>query len=87
VEVGGDPPMVLTAEQAQALEGPDTMDCIAPADDWQAFWQRAASAKRQNADWLVAAARAGDTEAMPAGSDALPARVPGDPASVTVPAP
>jgi hypothetical protein len=28
------------------------MDCIAPAADWQAFWQRAAAAKRAGAAWL-----------------------------------
>jgi hypothetical protein len=44
--------MVLTAEQAAALRGPDTMDCIAPADRWQAFWKDAASTKRAGAAWL-----------------------------------
>ena len=52
VQDGGVPPMVLTAEQAAALRGPDTMDCIAPADRWQAFWQDAAAAKRAGAAWL-----------------------------------
>jgi phthalate 4,5-dioxygenase len=52
VEAGAAPPMVLSAEQAAALQGPDTMDCIAPAADWQAFWQRAAAAKRAGAAWL-----------------------------------
>lgn len=53
VEAGGAPPMALSAAQAAALTGPDTMDCIAPADDWQAFWQRAARAKRARAAWLA----------------------------------
>jgi len=53
VEAGGVPPMVLTSDEAQALTGPDTMDCIAPAADWQGFWQTAASAKRQRAAWLA----------------------------------
>ena len=52
VQDGGTPPMVLTAEQAAALRGPDTMDCIAPAQDWPAFWQQAAAAKRAGAGWL-----------------------------------
>ncbi len=52
VQEGGVPPMVLTAEQARALQGPDTMDCIAPAQDWQAFWQQSAAAKRAGAAWL-----------------------------------
>lgn len=52
VEAGGTPPMVLGTEQAAALQGPDTMDCIAPAQDWAAFWQQAAAAKRAGAPWL-----------------------------------
>ena len=52
VQQGGQPPMVLTAEQAAALTGPDTMDCIAPAASWQDHWQQAARAKRAAAAWL-----------------------------------
>lgn len=52
VQQGGTPPMVLTAEQAAALTGPDTMDCIAPAAQWQDHWQQAAQAKRAAALWL-----------------------------------
>ena len=52
VQAGGTPPMVLTAQEAAALQGPDTMDCIAPAHGWQAFWQEAAAAKRAAAPWL-----------------------------------
>ena len=52
VRAGGTPPMVLGAAQAAALQGPDTMDCIAPAQDWQAFWQQAAAARRAGAAWL-----------------------------------
>jgi phthalate 4,5-dioxygenase len=55
VQDGGVPPMVLNAEQAAAMQGPDTMDCMAPADRWQAFWQEAAAAKRARAPWLQAA--------------------------------
>ena len=54
VRAGGTPPMALSGAQAAALQGPDTMDCIAPAADWQAFWQAAATAKRQGAPWLQA---------------------------------
>ncbi len=56
VQAGGTPPMVLTTAEAAALQGPDTMDCIAPAADWQAFWQQAAKAKRAGAGWLQTAA-------------------------------
>lgn len=54
VQAGGTPPMVLNIEQAAVLAGPDTIDCIAPAQDWQAFWQHAAAAKRAAAPWLQA---------------------------------
>lgn len=47
VQQGGTPPMAI------ARTGPDTIDCIAPADDWQAFWQRGAAAKRAGAGWLA----------------------------------
>ena len=52
VRAGGRPPMALSAEDAAALRGPDTIDCIAPAEDWEAFWIRAAAAKRAGAAWL-----------------------------------
>jgi phthalate 4,5-dioxygenase len=58
VQAGGTPPMVLAAEAAAALQGPDTIDCIAPAQAWQAYWQEAAAAKRQGAAWLAPAAAA-----------------------------
>ena len=58
VRNSGTPPMVLTPAEAAALTGPDTMDCIAPADTWQAYWQEAAAAKRQGAPWLSAATAA-----------------------------
>jgi phenylpropionate dioxygenase-like ring-hydroxylating dioxygenase large terminal subunit len=72
VEAGGVPPMALSATQASALTGPDTMDCIAPADDWQAFWQRAAQAKRARAAWLAAqeAGAAAAASEQPAASPA-----------------
>ncbi|MDQ2780886.1 MAG: Rieske 2Fe-2S domain-containing protein, partial [Pseudomonadota bacterium] len=52
VQQGGTPPMVLTAAEAAALRGPDTMDCVAPAEGWQTHWQRLAAAKRASASWL-----------------------------------
>jgi hypothetical protein len=63
VEQGGAPPLMLNAEQAGALRGPDTIDCIAPAGDWQRFWQDAAAAKRQRAAWLPAAQTSAATAA------------------------
>jgi phthalate 4,5-dioxygenase oxygenase subunit len=57
VQAGGTPPLAGLDAAAAALQGPDTMDCIAPAADWQAFWQRAAAAKRAGAAWLNPAAQ------------------------------
>ena len=42
----------LLPDVAATLRGPDTMDCIAPAAGWQAFWKSAADAKRAGAAWL-----------------------------------
>ena len=66
VQSGEPPPMVLTAAQAAALTGPDTIDCIAPADRWDAFWREAASAKRAGAAWLAAANGEGPERTQPA---------------------
>ena len=52
VRRGGLPPMALSPTQAAAMQGPDTMDCIAPADHWQAHWREAAARKREGATWL-----------------------------------
>ncbi len=53
VQAGGSPPMVLDAAAAAALRGPDTIDCVAPADGWAEFWRRQAAAKRAGASWLA----------------------------------
>jgi nitrite reductase/ring-hydroxylating ferredoxin subunit len=52
VRQGGTPPMVLDAAQAAALRGPDTIDCIAPAQRWDAYWREQVLAKRRGAAWL-----------------------------------
>jgi hypothetical protein len=44
--------MALTADEAASMIGPDTIDCIAPADRWDAHWTGAAAAKRAGAAWL-----------------------------------
>jgi phthalate 4,5-dioxygenase oxygenase subunit len=51
VRAGGRPPMALGADEAARCGGPDTIDCIAPAERWQAFWSEAAAAKRAAASW------------------------------------
>ena len=54
VQAGGTPPGVLNAEQAAARTGPDTMDCIAPAQDWAGTWRTACEQRRSSAAWLAA---------------------------------
>jgi phthalate 4,5-dioxygenase len=51
VENGGVAPGIANPTQATSMTGPDTVDGIAPAADWQAWWQAAADTKRQQAPW------------------------------------
>jgi hypothetical protein len=51
VRAGGRPPMALDAQQAAAMSGPDTIDCIAPAERWEAFWREQVDAKHRGAAW------------------------------------
>lgn len=51
VAAGGQPPRPCTAAAA-----PDTIDCIAPAPDWERFWADAVRAKREAAPWRQPAA-------------------------------
>ena len=51
VQNGGNAPGIADPAMAHQMTGPDTVDGIAPADDWQAWWQAAADAKRKGAPW------------------------------------
>ena len=51
VQNGGVAPGIADTAQAHQMIGPDTVDGIAPADDWQGWWQTAADAKRKQAPW------------------------------------
>jgi phenylpropionate dioxygenase-like ring-hydroxylating dioxygenase large terminal subunit len=62
VKKGGRPPLALAAGDAAALEGPDTVDCIAPAASWAEFWSSAAASKRRGAAWLQATSVAAAAE-------------------------
>ncbi len=54
---GGAPPRPLTEPGAVAATvGVDTIDCIAPAADWLAHWQREVAQRRAQAPWASAAA-------------------------------
>ena len=51
VQNGGSAPGIADASQAASMNGPDTVDGIAPTNDWQAWWQAAADTKRKQAPW------------------------------------
>ncbi len=51
VEQGGTPPGIADAALHSTITGPDTVDGIAPAEGWQAWWQEAVRAKREGAPW------------------------------------
>jgi phthalate 4,5-dioxygenase oxygenase subunit len=54
VRAGGTPPGVADAAVAAQRAGPDTVDGIAPAAGWAAWWQQAAQARRDAAPWDAA---------------------------------
>ncbi len=54
VQAGGTPPGVADAALVPTMTGPDTVDGIAPAGNWEKFWRDTASAKRATAVWLQA---------------------------------
>ena len=54
VEAGKLPLGLAQPEVAAQRMGPDTVDGIAPAQDWQAWWRHAVDAKRQGAPWNAA---------------------------------
>jgi phthalate 4,5-dioxygenase oxygenase subunit len=54
VQDGGTAPGVADAAVAAQRAGPDTVDGMAPATGWAAWWQQAAQAKRDAAPWDAA---------------------------------
>ena len=65
VEQGGTAPGIADPAQHASITGPDTVDGIAPADGWPAWWQDAVRSKRESAPWhnTAATATANDTVA------------------------
>ena len=53
VQAGGTPPGLADASLVSSMTGPDTVDGIAPAGEWDAFWRNTAAAKRAGAPWQV----------------------------------
>jgi phthalate 4,5-dioxygenase len=73
VRSGGTPPMALGRDDAAALTGPDTIDCIAPAAGWEDFWRDAAARKRASAPWRAGAADGKPSDSEIASDQAAPA--------------
>ena len=57
VQAGGTAPGVADAALATQMQGPDTVDGIAPAGTWGTWWQERVRAKRAGAPWLADAPR------------------------------
>jgi hypothetical protein len=53
VQAGQLPPGVACAEVAAQRIGPDTVDGIAPAQHWQAWWREQVRLRRDSAPWLA----------------------------------
>jgi phthalate 4,5-dioxygenase len=52
VEAGQSPPGVARSEVASQRVGPDTVDGIAPAGQWQSWWRDQVRQRRETAPWL-----------------------------------
>ncbi len=55
VQAGQKAPGMADPVLAASMTGPDTVDGIAPAANWDTFWREAAAAKRAAAPWTPAA--------------------------------
>jgi hypothetical protein len=55
VQAGGTAPGAADGSQAAAMTGPDTVDGIAPAGSWPAWWREKVQAKRDGAPWITRA--------------------------------
>ena len=65
VQQGGQPPMYLSTEAAAALQGPATVDSIAPAHDWEAHWARVDAQRRHGAPWRTHASGSPEAALVP----------------------
>ncbi|NLD56168.1 MAG: Rieske 2Fe-2S domain-containing protein [Burkholderiaceae bacterium] len=53
VQAGGVPPGVADPAQHAAMQGPDTVDGIAPAGQWPTWWLAQTRGKRERTPWLA----------------------------------
>jgi len=51
VQNGGKAPGMADPALSAQMQGPDTVDGIAPAGEWSDWWQAQARAKRERAQW------------------------------------
>jgi hypothetical protein len=51
VAQGGTPPGIANPELHEQISGPDTVDGMAPAGQWEDWWQRAVQERREAASW------------------------------------
>ena len=63
VQAGGTAPGVADASLAPQMQGPDTVDGIAPAGEWPTWWRERVQAKRDGAPWIAKAPAAATTPA------------------------
>jgi hypothetical protein len=54
VQAGQLPPGMAQAPIASQRIGPDTVDGIAPAEQWQTWWQERVQSRRESAPWTAA---------------------------------
>jgi nitrite reductase/ring-hydroxylating ferredoxin subunit len=52
-EAGEQPPMVLDARAAAALQGPPAIDGIGPSERWDEYWKEFDRKRRRNAAWAA----------------------------------
>ncbi len=53
VDKGEPPPMLFDAAAAAKITGPAAIDGIGPTSDWQAYWQKTDTNKRNGASWAT----------------------------------
>ncbi|HEY8356234.1 MAG TPA: aromatic ring-hydroxylating dioxygenase subunit alpha, partial [Ramlibacter sp.] len=62
VQAGGTAPGIADPALAAQMQGPETVDGIAPAGTWSQWWQERVAAKRAGAPWTAAPAATTATE-------------------------
>ena len=61
VQAGGPAPFMGNHEESEFQRGPDTVDGIAPASNWNSWWKDEVQTKRDGAPWIL---KKNDTESV-----------------------